>query len=230
MEPINVIKNKSTMTTVEKRLFLKDICARLPYGLKATTKANGWSGTYTVEGCIGDIVYLDCPIYDKGDEEWPVNQIIIFLRPMSSMTDEEKDIYDKMVMCNASWVVDDWLNSHHFDYHRLIEKGLAFEAPEGMYKSLIMEQEKSIPKIYVEQFKEKFGEKEIKLEHPVTTIEDYRADPFSSGSSGHITKVRLKGDTLEFYHSWWSYGWYSYDKLYKDYPSAVEWAINQVLS
>ena len=27
-----------------------------------------------------------------------------------------------------------WLNSHHFDYRGLIEKGLALEAPEGMYK------------------------------------------------------------------------------------------------
>jgi hypothetical protein len=27
----------------------------------------------------------------------------------------------------------DWLNKHHFDYRGLIEKGLALEAPEGMY-------------------------------------------------------------------------------------------------
>lgn len=27
----------------------------------------------------------------------------------------------------------DWLNKHHFDYRGLIEKGLAIEAPEGMY-------------------------------------------------------------------------------------------------
>jgi hypothetical protein len=28
----------------------------------------------------------------------------------------------------------DWLNAHHFDYRGLIEKGLALEAPEGMYE------------------------------------------------------------------------------------------------
>jgi len=28
----------------------------------------------------------------------------------------------------------EWLNSHHFDYGSLIEKSLALEAPEGMYK------------------------------------------------------------------------------------------------
>ena len=29
----------------------------------------------------------------------------------------------------------DWLNAHHFDYRGLIDKGLAFEAPEEMYKT-----------------------------------------------------------------------------------------------
>lgn len=29
----------------------------------------------------------------------------------------------------------DWLNAHHFDYRGLIPKGLAVEAPEGMYNS-----------------------------------------------------------------------------------------------
>lgn len=29
----------------------------------------------------------------------------------------------------------DWLNEHHFDYHGLLEKGLALIAPEGMYKN-----------------------------------------------------------------------------------------------
>ena len=28
----------------------------------------------------------------------------------------------------------DWLNSRHFDYRGLIEKGLALEAPKGMYE------------------------------------------------------------------------------------------------
>lgn len=31
-------------------------------------------------------------------------------------------------------IVFDWLNAHHFDYRGLIEKGLAIEAPEGMYE------------------------------------------------------------------------------------------------
>ena len=31
----------------------------------------------------------------------------------------------------------DWLNAHHFDYRGLIEKGLALEAPDGMYNTKI---------------------------------------------------------------------------------------------
>jgi len=40
------------------------------------------------------------------------------------------------MMCNIANEQNmfDWLLSHHFDYRRLIEKGLALEAPEGMYK------------------------------------------------------------------------------------------------
>ena len=29
--------------------------------------------------------------------------------------------------------IDEWLNSRHFDYHGLIDKGLALEAPERLY-------------------------------------------------------------------------------------------------
>ena len=40
------------------------------------------------------------------------------------------------MMCNIAneQSMFDWLKVHHFDYRGLIEKGLALEAPEGMYK------------------------------------------------------------------------------------------------
>ena len=70
---------------------------------------------------------------------------------MSDMTEEEKEEYystmDKETQRNYPNSCDysettyysktiktfDWLNAHHFDYRGLIEKGLALEAPEGMY-------------------------------------------------------------------------------------------------
>jgi hypothetical protein len=60
---------------------------------------------------------------------------------MNSMTEEEekefkKIVYDSMNIDNisASVYVADWLYSKHLDVHRLISRGLAIEALEGMYK------------------------------------------------------------------------------------------------
>lgn len=75
-----------------------------------------------------------------------------YLRPMSSMTKEEIKEYRKTQNKIAiQWdeysqpigytYVDtyktfDWLNRKMFDYRGLIEKGLAIEAPKGMYESI----------------------------------------------------------------------------------------------
>ena len=60
-----------------------------------------------------------------------------YLRPMSSMTEEERKEYQAFFNYDGVEYPEeyiDWLNAHHFDYRGLIEKGLALEAPEGMYK------------------------------------------------------------------------------------------------
>jgi hypothetical protein len=55
------------------------------------------------------------------------------------MTEKEKEKMAKMSTLISSIALvkelGDWLNAHHFDYRGLIEKGLALEAPEGMYKT-----------------------------------------------------------------------------------------------
>ena len=55
-----------------------------------------------------------------------------YLRPMSSMTEEENDEYYKTFDWDYTikGTPFDWLNAHHFDYRRLIDKGIAIEAPE----------------------------------------------------------------------------------------------------
>ena len=56
---------------------------------------------------------------------------------MSSMTDEEEKEYESCFQSDdttAATLLVDFYNKHHFDYRGLIEKGLALEAPEGMYK------------------------------------------------------------------------------------------------
>ena len=123
------------MTPEEKQLLLIDLCARLPYKVKLDfySKAMDEHFTCTLLGIEPD---GDMPIIAKvdiGAFTFTADHVKPYLRPMSSMTEEEKDTYDTMVMSNASWVVDDWLNAHYLDYRDLIGKGLALEAPTDMY-------------------------------------------------------------------------------------------------
>ena len=110
------------MTQENKELLLKDLCARLPYGVKVTNGIH----IITLTPCS------DTSIIIKNEH------ILPYLRPMSSMTEEEYEaIRDCFVYCGDEFIAAgkavDYFNSHHFDYRGLIEKGLAIEAPEGMY-------------------------------------------------------------------------------------------------
>lgn len=170
------------MTNEEKQLLLKDLCARLPYGVKGRVYAETTNGEYDING---DMIFFDSPfdvILDDintsteelhvvaiGNEDtvdfiedeqtcgdpYTIDEFKPYLRPMSSMTEEERDelytvmdwygetdetgnVYTKgqeKVYRETFYEYTDWLNVHHFDYRGLIEKGLALKAPEGMYKN-----------------------------------------------------------------------------------------------
>ena len=133
------------MTQEEKQLLLKDLCARLPYGVKIQ-RDNVYDANTKVVETLEFALMADNVKYDtiEGLHVKP------YLRSMSSMTEEEKNEFCNLANCdkfeledfvkypifdlNISYTVYDWLNEHHFDYRRLIEKELALEAPEGMYK------------------------------------------------------------------------------------------------
>ena len=77
------------------------------------------------------------------NNKYPIEICYPYLRPMSSMTEEERIFYNNAdldgefgynpyVKIPAIDIIN-WLNAHHFDYRGLIEKGLALVAPEGMY-------------------------------------------------------------------------------------------------
>jgi len=122
------------MTKEEKELLLKDLCGRLPYQVKVKLHDE----ICTVLGYADDFIILtsDTPI---GQQTNIVN-VKPYLRPMSSMTKKEKEWYHlygiNCTTCtaNCAELVIDWLNKKMFDYRGLIEKGLALEAPEDMYK------------------------------------------------------------------------------------------------
>ena len=129
------------MTQEEKQLLLKDLCGRLPYGVKCKWEHEYDGKTYTGGGVLCDIDhvktpngyrYWDCYFEDEG-EDIPIELVKPYLRPMSSMTEEEKEeLFQLMGNGNDIQRVD-FYNSHFLDYRGLIEKGLAIEAPEGMY-------------------------------------------------------------------------------------------------
>lgn len=142
------------MTNKEKQLLLKDLCARLPYGVKV--KYLYWDED---KGCeypvpmILDDINSDGYIRFHGDiaegeGRGMLTQYFPYLRPMSSMTEEEGKEWEQLLNYNLSdenemmvtvFVEDtpdyiDWFNAHHFDYRNLIEKSLAIVAPDDMYK------------------------------------------------------------------------------------------------
>lgn len=124
------------MTQDDKKLLLKDLCARLPYGVNLhiefyNLQDDGELASRDVKLTTGNICYC----FDNS--HW-VN-FKPYLRSMSSMTDEEKDyvIHLAELPCAAQTCEQkvDFFNSHYIDWRNLIPKGLALEAPDGMYKT-----------------------------------------------------------------------------------------------
>ena len=130
---VMLIENEETMERY--KLYLK------PYPLKPMTVLAFIN--YDVSGCSkyklnlgGDVARIeDCKPY---------------LRPMSSMTEEEYEEYSKLWNLQDEFYTDadirfktdlfDWLNKKMFGYRTLdgkdmFELGIALRAPEGMYKN-----------------------------------------------------------------------------------------------
>ena len=105
------------MKQEDKELLLKDLCARLPYKCKykASKNITHWHkltlSTRTIDKIIDD--YYD--------------DIKPYLRPMSSMTEEENKKLDEIWLKHTINEGADYLNSIHVDYRGLIKKGLAIE-------------------------------------------------------------------------------------------------------
>ena len=143
------------MTQEEKELLLKDLSARLPYGVivdNPNPAGGAWDEVIDIDASAKKVTLL------YNGRVFSIDEVKPYLRPMSSMTDEELKDFQKnseyeyreayntraegedrrhiiQADCNAWTKDEDFLNSHYFDYRGLIEKGLALEAPEGMYKS-----------------------------------------------------------------------------------------------
>ena len=133
---------KTKMTQEEKDLVLKDIGARLYYGVKISVPVVEKNMIFTVVGISESWVIVK---NDRGNI-FNVNTALEFkpyYRPISSMTEEEQKefvkfhcinicpivITEKLTISNEAEMFD-WLNKKMFDYRGLIPKDLAISTEE----------------------------------------------------------------------------------------------------
>lgn len=123
------------MTQKEIDLLLQDLSSRLRYGVQLYVP--DYLVPYKLLGIDGDVLHIDTPVYDEGDGFFELDCFDIkpYLRPLSSMTEEEYKEYKYQRDRHGGYYGFDYLNSIHIDYRHLIPQGLALEAPEGMYES-----------------------------------------------------------------------------------------------
>ena len=132
------------MTQKEKQILLKDLSARLHYGVEMHDIADDEHLSTILIGIVEDIIVLQ-DMYDYTYTE--VDHYKPYLFPMSSMTEEQKKEFPGEVSILNSFIdgsiylsedeeltpedlieIFDFLNKNHFDYRGLIQKGLALDA------------------------------------------------------------------------------------------------------
>ena len=141
------------MKQEDRQLLLKDLCTRLPYGLKGTVGIEVSTGEYSIES--GHLLFMEKEIdvellginkdeeievysldnnIDLSEYDYIIDDFKPYLRPLSSMTEEEKKEFGRISCegniehkCGIFYKSQDYLNSIHVDYRGLIPKGLAIE-------------------------------------------------------------------------------------------------------
>ena len=141
------------LTQEEKELLLKDLCTRLLYGVILDVDTTDWRAPQghikiKIEG-VG-ILFKDMSLIVNGS--YYGDKYKPYLRPMSSMTEEERKEYTSLcnrqdidtptwskIIWHDTYKSIDWLNKKMFAYRTIdgkdmFELGLAIKAPEGMYE------------------------------------------------------------------------------------------------
>ena len=141
------------MTTENKVLLLKDLSARLLYGVKVQIPDEHGGYTAVIEN-----IDIDGCITDSEGKCLEVEKVKLYLYPLSSMTKEQAlelyKLFGIKLTDSIGWdyikinevtgitfflrkgfdvetcldKLIDWLNKHHFDWRDLIPMGLALDA------------------------------------------------------------------------------------------------------
>jgi len=123
------------MKKEDKDLLLKDLCGRLPYGVKGNYQNSD-------DELLREVTIMYRYLEPNGMVM--TGDIKPYLFPLSSMTDEQKDEIDKFFKSIEGQLVGlrgrtvyliDFFNKNHFDYRGLIKEGLAIDATGlGIYE------------------------------------------------------------------------------------------------
>ena len=139
------------MTEQETNILAEDLQARTRYEVIVNTPDGDFPLEYVDK-------YDEVSVDDGTTNLYALEQVKPYLRPMSSLTQEERDQMKKDTCPNGTGTFDDryllcpmnhfgemisytfmnsiltWLRKYHFDCMGLIEMGLARPAKEGMYE------------------------------------------------------------------------------------------------
>ena len=138
------MKHTYTEEQKEKDLLIKDLCCRLPYGVKV--KISSMESPLTVLS-----INTNGETWVKGDKGYPFEidweNCKLYLIPLSSMTEEQKRDLTKLFNCTVvitkweivfpnyydsnmdNWnKVFNWCYKNNFDCNGLISSGLAIDA------------------------------------------------------------------------------------------------------
>lgn len=122
------------MKQEDKDLLLKDLCGRLPYGVKVLYDTQIFEVQY-IEPMHEELKLLDNERYTL-----PIEEVKPYLIPFSSLTEEQWEELMLISEMRMTFTPDrliaaykytiEWFLKNHIDYNNLIGKGLAIDATD----------------------------------------------------------------------------------------------------
>ena len=146
------------MTEEQRQLLIKDLCGRLPYGVNILHVKDGIIGVLSTINIYveGREQKLKCSTPFFGEDNVPIEEFKPYLYPLSSMTNEQMEKIEDILIGHNPYIVFDFLtygdivfhqanvsvkafaelmqlfDKEMLDYRGLIEEGLAIDATNAI--------------------------------------------------------------------------------------------------